>query len=74
MAESTNEPPDPRSPVTRDSEVLAGIRVDVDTELAHLEGSVDVPEDDEPSREFLGTRLRSLRAATVAMDNWRRGR
>jgi hypothetical protein len=74
MAETTNEPPDPGSAVTSDSEVLAAIRADVETELAHLEASVDVPDDDEPAREFLRTRLRSLRAATVAMDEWRRDR
>ena len=39
MAETTNEPPDPGSAVTSDSEVLAAIRADVETELAHLEAS-----------------------------------
>jgi len=44
--------------------VLDAIAVDVETELAHLEASLDVPEDDEPGREALKSRLRSLRDAT----------
>ncbi|QWF20449.1 hypothetical protein KM427_15820 [Nocardioides sp. LMS-CY] len=74
MHETTNNRPDPSSRATSDRGVLAAIRADVETELAHLEASADLPNDDEPGRELLATRLRSLRDATSSLEGSRRDR
>ncbi|MDF1605461.1 hypothetical protein [Nocardioides sp. YIM 152315] len=67
MNESTNNWPGP-SPRRSTNEVLAAIRADVENELAHLEASADLPNDDEPAREYFETRIRSLRDATAALE------
>lgn len=67
MNESANNWREP-SPRRRTNEVLAAIRADVETELVHLEASADLPNDDEPGREYFATRIRSLRDATAALE------